>query len=435
MTKKLSDKLGDVFVTTNPQSSGLAGETIYYSGDTSGWEVIGGVTQQDGWALCDGAEVTQAEYPDLFEAIGTAWNFGGETGFRLPTIPDVVGNPINAVAIVALYNNLASVVSTRDLSVNKLSIDTDLAVGTSATIPDLTVTGTLTADAVVSNSGETVSDVLGEIKASVLTKMQFQSLKGTGWVLAHGQPISRTMYADLYALIGDTYGEDEENDTFNLPDLRERYIRGTGDLEVGLGDFRADTTRVDNVAVVTGGGTKTINGNANLGGGTIINASILNISNNAGNTNNAGHHSHTSGNYTFDIKGVTNNAFIGVPPAYDWLNSNVGLNTVATDLGFSYYNNNNGQKFSQVYPFSFSFVNSDKTSLNRTIDISGNTNNTGDHTHNVNISHNHNIAVNNAEEHVHSVNGNTNIDHSHNLTGDTETAPKSVILNYFIKIA
>jgi microcystin-dependent protein len=38
------------------------------------------------WLRCDGSVVLQADYPELFAAISTLWNTGGETGaqFRLP---------------------------------------------------------------------------------------------------------------------------------------------------------------------------------------------------------------------------------------------------------------------------------------------------------------------------------------------------------------
>lgn len=447
MTKKLSDKLGDVFVTTNPQSSGLAGETIYYSGDTSGWEVIGGVTQQDGWALCDGAEVTQAEYPDLFEAIGTAWNFGGETGFRLPTIPDVAGTGNNAVAIVALYNNVASVVSTRDLSVNKLSIDEDLTVGTTAVIPDLTVNGTLTADAVVSNSGETVSDILGEVKSSVLTEAQFQSLKGTGWVLAHGQAVDRTVYADLYALIGDTYGAGDGSTTFNLPDLRERYIRGAsgeGMTSNDLGASNNDTTRVDNVAVVADSSIKSFSdGQTNTSvGAQGINANINSTNLNIGggvnaSTNNDGSHDHGSGNFHFQIKGVRSNNTNNIASTTFLSNTGNGLNTRTNFIGVSA--TANGAAFAFPSNANTPNLSNNFTNINNSngyVDVIGNSLTEGSHSHNVNIDHQHGIGVNNVNNHDHTgISGNVDINHGHNLTGDIETAPKSVVLNYFIKIA
>ena len=47
-----------------------------------------------------------------------------------------------------------------------------------------------------------------------------------GWLLCDGSAISRTDYADLYAVIGDTYGAGDGTTTFNLPDLADRFIQG-----------------------------------------------------------------------------------------------------------------------------------------------------------------------------------------------------------------
>ena len=45
----------------------------------------GGSTAPSGWLLCDGSEVSRAEYGLLFEAIGTAYGEGdGSTTFNLP---------------------------------------------------------------------------------------------------------------------------------------------------------------------------------------------------------------------------------------------------------------------------------------------------------------------------------------------------------------
>lgn len=51
----------------------------------------------------------------------------------------------------------------------------------------------------------------------------------TGFFLCQGQAVSRADYADLYAVIGDTYGPGDGSTTFNLPDLRGEFIRGFDD--------------------------------------------------------------------------------------------------------------------------------------------------------------------------------------------------------------
>ena len=48
-----------------------------------------------------------------------------------------------------------------------------------------------------------------------------------GWLLCDGSAVSRTDYADLYAVIGDTYGAGDGVDTFNLPDLVDQFVQGS----------------------------------------------------------------------------------------------------------------------------------------------------------------------------------------------------------------
>lgn len=52
----------------------------------------------------------------------------------------------------------------------------------------------------------------------------------TGYLLCHGQAVSRTTYADLFTAIGTTYGTGDGSSTFNLPDLRGRVIAGQDDM-------------------------------------------------------------------------------------------------------------------------------------------------------------------------------------------------------------
>ncbi|AZO96799.1 hypothetical protein D7D81_16835 [Halocella sp. SP3-1] len=47
-----------------------------------------------------------------------------------------------------------------------------------------------------------------------------------GYLECNGAEISRTTYADLYSVIGTTFGEGDGSTTFNIPDLRGEFIRG-----------------------------------------------------------------------------------------------------------------------------------------------------------------------------------------------------------------
>lgn len=48
-----------------------------------------------------------------------------------------------------------------------------------------------------------------------------------GWLLCNGQGVSRTTYANLFAVIGTKYGAGDWSTTFNLPNLHHRFLEGT----------------------------------------------------------------------------------------------------------------------------------------------------------------------------------------------------------------
>lgn len=50
-----------------------------------------------------------------------------------------------------------------------------------------------------------------------------------GFLLCDGAEISKTDYADLYAVIGDTFGTATNNTKFKLPDLRDKFVQGAND--------------------------------------------------------------------------------------------------------------------------------------------------------------------------------------------------------------
>ena len=67
----------------------------------------------------------------------------------------------------------------------------------------------------------------------------------TGFLICDGSAISRTTYADLFSVIGTTYGIGDGSTTFNLPDLQ-------GKISVGL-----DSNDTDFDALGETGGSKT----------------------------------------------------------------------------------------------------------------------------------------------------------------------------------
>lgn len=47
-----------------------------------------------------------------------------------------------------------------------------------------------------------------------------------GWLLCDGSTVSRTTYANLFAVIGTKYGTGNGSTTFNLPNLTDKFIQG-----------------------------------------------------------------------------------------------------------------------------------------------------------------------------------------------------------------
>ena len=65
----------------------------------------------------------------------------------------------------------------------------------------------------------------------------------TNWLRCDGREVSRTNYAELFNVIGTTYGTGDGSTTFNLPDLRERVVVGqAGDGEFSLGNTGGSKT-------------------------------------------------------------------------------------------------------------------------------------------------------------------------------------------------
>lgn len=120
----------------------------------------------------------------------------------------LLGNSSNVVTATSLTGD----VTVSDAGVTTIGNDKV----TTAKVLDANVTEAKLAAAVISKLVPTGS-ILAYVKGSAAP---------TGWLYCDGSAVSRSTYADLYAVIGDNYGEGDGTTTFNLPDLRGRVPVG-----------------------------------------------------------------------------------------------------------------------------------------------------------------------------------------------------------------
>jgi len=138
-----------------------------------------------------------------------------------------------------------------------------------------------------------------------------------GWALCNGSAISRATYSDLYTLTGNTFGAGDGSTTFNLPDMRDRFVVGAGSTYSRNGKGGAVSNTIStaqlpshrhSVSITTGnqssshnhgvGGDAnfvrtTASGGANLGSGTTFRVTITSTT------------GHQSSSHTHSVSGNT----------------------------------------------------------------------------------------------------------------------------------
>ena len=132
-------------------------------------------------------------------------------------IPDIQGitDTINSLSgSIDTLNNIVSEIGLR-VDANETAIE-DNATNISTNAANIQAN----ADAIAAinvNDGR----FLGEIAWRAST-----TPPNASWVKADGQAISRTTYADLFTLIGTTFGIGDGSTTFNVPNLEDKTLRG-----------------------------------------------------------------------------------------------------------------------------------------------------------------------------------------------------------------
>jgi microcystin-dependent protein len=70
------------------------------------------------------------------------------------------------------------------------------------------------------------------VQETIISAGSIQMFAGStapyGWLICDGSVVSRSVYSDLFKVIGTTYGAGNSNSTFTLPDMRGRFAMGAG---------------------------------------------------------------------------------------------------------------------------------------------------------------------------------------------------------------
>lgn len=148
----------------------------------------------------------------------------GLTSTQLKAVFDKAGDDIKtfvnstltveADATFATKTELATAVLSgiSDDSITNTKLATDVKVGSLAALDTQVTTDVVSA----LNSLMPVGSVIMWAKAT----------PPTNYLECNGDVVSRTTYANLFAIIGTTFGEGDTSTTFGLPDLRGEFIRG-----------------------------------------------------------------------------------------------------------------------------------------------------------------------------------------------------------------
>lgn len=148
----------------------------------------------------------------------------------------------------------------------------------------------------------------------------------TYWLICDGRAVSRTAYAELFAVIGTTYGSGDGSTTFNIPDLRGRVSLGTasgyamgstgGNKDAIIPYHTHTLSRTTNVAVAAHGITQpTFNVSGGLFWKTWGDSTIVNSSYAATTTSSSGSHFYNASNTATRTTNValTNNHSVTQP--------------------------------------------------------------------------------------------------------------------------
>ena len=125
-------------------------------------------------------------------------------------------------------------------------------------LPDATVVNS-SDELIIQQSGvtkrATKTEVLASIQESLVPAgaiMPFaMNSAPSGWLAANGDAVSRSTYAALFSAIGTTHGSGDGSTTFNLPDLRGIFVRGSGSQTISGTTYNKSFANKETDAVIS----------------------------------------------------------------------------------------------------------------------------------------------------------------------------------------
>jgi microcystin-dependent protein len=208
------------------------------SGTAGGLDMAGDVVPflgnfaPTGYLLCAGQLLNIADYPTLFQQLGTTYGGDGQNTFALPNLvgKTIIGSGSNALGAFNPGDTLGQDSTT--LNAHNLPSPEGNSQSFTNYQPSVVMHYLIALDGIFpSQSGggsmDSAQPVIGEIIAHAGVGADLNSLLQHGWAECRGQLLSIAQNQALFAVLGTTYGGDGQT-TFALPDLTGRSVAGIG---------------------------------------------------------------------------------------------------------------------------------------------------------------------------------------------------------------
>ena len=207
------------------------------------------------------------------------------------TVTDIVNADVSASAEIHASKLAGGSILDAQINANAQIALSKLATGAlpaAITVASANLVDGTIATADIANAAVTTAKLAAVTAQSLLPAgavMPFaQNAAPAGWLTADGSAVSRSTYSALYAVLLTTYGAGDGSETFNLPDLRGIFVRGSDSQTISgttySGTYAAkqqDAFKTHNHAVTDPGHSHNIQYYQSTGGGTAAaNAQVIN---------------------------------------------------------------------------------------------------------------------------------------------------------------